>query len=188
LAASLSSLTMFSESNRRKSQKESYSNELIFSKISDKSREILNLVRENIWEMNPRNDQSEEWLDRMIKFATDTLDSKQIELHLNVSNEIRNMVLPIDYRRDLYLFVKEAINNIAKHSEADLVEMSLYLQQNTLFLIIKDDGKGFDINESKNGNGLLNFHNRAKNLKGKCEINSMIGEGTEVRLWFRIAY
>jgi glucose-6-phosphate-specific signal transduction histidine kinase len=187
LAASLSSLTMFSESNRRKAQKElSSSNELIFSKISEKSREILNLVRENVWEMNSRNDQSEEWLDRMIKFTTDTLESKQIELDLNVSDEVRNMILPIDYRRDLYLFVKEAINNIAKHSESDLVEMGLYLQKNTLFLSIKDNGKGFDTNELKYGNGLLNFQNRANHLKGKCEIKSVIGEGTEVRLWFKI--
>jgi signal transduction histidine kinase len=188
LAASLSSLTMFSESNRRKSQKELNGNELIFSKISEKSRDILNLVRENVWEMNSRNDQSEEWLDRMIKFVVETLESKQIELNLNVSDEVRNMILPIDYRRDLYLFVKEAINNIAKHSEADLVKLSLYLQQNTLFLIIKDNGKGFDTNALSNGNGLLNFQNRAKNLKGQCEINSVIREGTEVRLWFKVTY
>jgi signal transduction histidine kinase len=188
LAASLSSLTMFSESNRRKAQKELSSNELIFSKISEKSRDILNLVRENVWEMNSRNDQSEEWLDRMIKFAVETLESKQIELDLDISREVQNRILPIDYRRDLYLFVKEAINNIAKHSEADSVKMSLYLQQNTLFLIIKDNGKGFDTKALDSGNGLLNFQNRANHLKGKYEINSVIGEGTEVRLWFKITY
>jgi signal transduction histidine kinase len=188
LAASLSSLTMFSESNRRKSQKESSSNELIFSKISEKSREIMNLVRENVWEMNPNNDQSAEWLDRMIKFAIETLESKQIELNLTISDEIRTMILPINYRRDLYLFVKETINNIAKHSEADLVKLNLYLQQNTLFLIIKDNGKGFDTKALSNGNGLLNFQHRANHLKGKYEINSMIGEGTQVRLWFKITY
>jgi signal transduction histidine kinase len=188
LAASLSSLTMFSESNRRKAQKESNDNELIFSKISEKSRDILNLVRENVWEMNSRNDQSEEWLDRMIKFAVETLESKQIELNLNVSGEVRNMTLPIDYRRDLYLFVKEVINNVAKHSEADLVKMSLYLQKNTLFLIIKDNGKGFDVKALNSGNGLLNFQHRANHLKGKYEMNSVIGQGTEVRLWFKITY
>lgn len=188
LAASLSSLTMFSESNRRKSQKESSSNELIFSKISEKSREIMNLVRENVWEMNPKNDQSEEWLDRMMKFAIETLESKQIELNLTISDEIRTMILPINYRRDLYLFVKETINNIAKHSEADLVKLNLNLQQNTLFLIIKDNGKGFDTKALSNGNGLLNFQHRANHLKGKYEINSMIGEGTQVRLWFKITY
>jgi signal transduction histidine kinase len=188
LAASLSSLTMFSDSNRRKAQKELSDNELIFSKISEKSRDILNLVRENVWEMNPRNDQSEEWLDRMIKFAVETLESKQIELDLNVSDEVRNMILPIDYRRDLYLFVKETINNIAKHSEADLVKLSLYLQKNTLFLIIKDNGKGFDVKALNSGNGLLNFQHRANHLKGKYEMNSVIGQGTEVRLWFKITY
>jgi signal transduction histidine kinase len=188
LAASLSSLTMFSESNRRKAQKKLSSNELIFSKISEKSRDILNLVRENVWEMNSRNDQSEEWLDRMIKFAVETLESKQIELDLNVSDEVRMMILPIDYRRDLYLFVKEVINNIAKHSEADLVKMSLYLQQKTFFLIIKDNGKGFDMKALNSGNGLLNFQNRANHLKGKYEINSAIREGTEVRLWFKIGH
>ena len=188
LAASLSSLTMFSESNRRKAQKESLPNELIFSKISEKSRDILNLVRENAWEMNPRNDQSEEWLDRMIKFTVETLESKQIELNLNISDEIRNIILPIEYRRNLYLFVKEAINNIAKHSEANSVKMRFYLQQKTFFLILKDNGKGFDTKGLSNGNGLLNFQNRANNLKGKCEINSMIGGGTEVKLWFKIAY
>ncbi len=185
LAASLSSLTMFSESNRRKAQKESSPNELVFSKISEKSREIMNLVRENVWEMNSRNDDSEEWLDRMMKFAIETLENNQIELDLNVSDEIQNKILPIDYRRDLYLFMKEAINNIAKHSEADFAKLSLYLQQNTLFLIIKDNGKGFDTSKLRNGNGLLNFQNRAKHLKGKCEINSTIGEGTEVKLWFK---
>ncbi len=188
LAASLSSLTMFSESNRRKAQKESNSNELIFSRISEKSRDILNLVRENVWEMDSRNDQSEEWLDRMIKFTVETLESKQIELDLNVSDEIRNRILPIDYRRDLYLFVKEAINNIAKHSEANLVRINLYLQKNTLFLIIKDNGKGFDTKEGNKGNGLLNFQNRANHLKGKCEINSVIGEGTQVMLWFKFGH
>jgi signal transduction histidine kinase len=186
LAASLSSLTMFSESNRRKSQKESSPNELIFSKISEKSREILNLVRENVWEMNSRNDQSEEWLDRMIKFAVETLESNQIELDLDISDEVQNRILPIDYRRDLYLFVKETINNIAKHSEADLVKMNLYLQKNTLFLTIKDNGKGFDMDALNSGNGLLNFQHRANHLKGKYEVNSAIGEGTEVKLWFRI--
>jgi signal transduction histidine kinase len=176
---------MFSESNRRKAQKELSSNELVFRKISEKSREILNLVRENVWEMNPGNDYSEEWLDRMIQFTVEALENKQIELYLTVSEEIQYIILPIDYRRHLYLFVKEAINNIAKHSEANRVDLSLYLQQNTIFLIIKDNGKGFDPKASKNGNGLMNFQRRANHLRGKCEINSVIDEGTEVKLWFK---
>ena len=186
LAASLSSLTMFSESNRRKAQKISSENEAVFSRISEKSREILSLVRENVWEMNPRNDQSEEWLDRMIKFASETLESKQIDLELNISEEMNTFLLPIDYRHDLHLFLKEAINNIAKHSEADWVKMEVFLQQKTFHLTIKDNGKGFNTNELSKGNGLLNLQNRANHLKGTFEINSSIGQGTELRLFFRV--
>ena len=186
LAASLSSLTMFSESNRRKAQKESSPNELIFNKISEKSRDILNLVRENVWEMNPRNDESDEWLDRMIKFTTETLESKEIEVKLNIDESLRTFVLPIDFRRDFYLFIKEAINNIAKHSNADLVSFDLKLQHQNIFLTIKDNGKGFDTNILSNGNGLLNFQNRANRLKGKFEIQSEIGKGTTLNLTFKV--
>ena len=187
LAASLSSLTMYSESNRRKSQKELSPNELVFSRISEKSREALNLVRENVWEMNPRNDASEEWLDRMIKFATETLESKQIELDLQISDAVRNLILPIDYRRDLYLFFKEAINNIAKHSEAELAKIEMNFHHKTFSIKLKDNGKGFNIDETNDGNGLLNFEIRANHLKGKLEIKSAIGEGTELRLSFKIS-
>lgn len=186
LAASLSSLTMFSESNRRKAQKESSPNELIFNKISEKSRDILNLVRENVWEMNPRNDESDEWLDRIIKFTTETLESKQIEVKLNMDESLRTFVLPIDFRRDFHLFIKEAINNIAKHSDANLVNFDIKLQHQNIILTIKDNGKGFNTSILSNGNGLLNLQNRASRLKGKFEINSTIGNGTTLNLTFKI--
>jgi signal transduction histidine kinase len=186
LAASLSSLTMFSESNRRKAQKELSPNELIFKKISEKSRDILNLVRENVWEMNPRNDESDEWLDRIIKFTTETLESKQITVNLKIDEHLRNFILPIDYRRDFYLFIKEAVNNMAKHSEADLVNIDMQLHHQSIHLTIKDNGKGFDTSILSNGNGLLNFQNRANRLKAKFDINSEIGQGTTLNLTFKV--
>ncbi len=184
LAASLSSLTMYSESNRRKSQTNAPENAEIFKKISEKSREILNLVRENVWEMNPRNDVSDEWLDRMLKFAIETLESKQIDLELHISEEIRKFILPVDYRHDLYLFFKECVNNIAKHSEANLVKIQFNKNKNYLELIIKDNGKGFIINDLQKGNGLLNLKKRAENIKGKYNIESEIGKGTVV--WLKL--
>jgi signal transduction histidine kinase len=192
LAASLSSLTMYSESNRRKAQKNSPDNEAVFKKISDKSREILNQVRESVWEMTPRNDNSDEWLDRMIRFATETLEAKQIDLNLEIDPKIQTQLIPIDKRHDLYLFFKECINNIAKHSEANLVKIQFHLTPPLHFgrggkgvrLSIKDNGKGFIINDLQKGNGLLNLKKRAINLNGKYNIESVIGEGTEVSLWF----
>ncbi|MDZ7898622.1 MAG: 7TM diverse intracellular signaling domain-containing protein [Arcicella sp.] len=186
LAASLSSITIFSESQRWKAQKANSPNELIFSKISDKLRDALNIVRENAWEINPRNDQSEEWLDRMIKFATETLECKNIDLDLQVSDTVSTLILPIDYRRTLNLFFKEAINNVAKHSEAENVRIKIDFVKNKLVLSIKDDGKGFDINTLRRGNGMINFQSRADALRGDFKINASIGKGTELILSFGV--
>jgi len=187
LAASLSSLTMFSELNRRKAMKVSGEYTEIFKNISEKSREILNMVRENVWEMNPRNDASEEWLDRMVKFAKEILEAKQIDLDLNISDEIQHTIIPIDQRRDLFFFFKECINNAAKYSEASIVKIQLSKQNNFLKIMIQDNGKGFEINHLNSGNGLINLKNRAEKLNGKYNIESRLGYGTTIRLSFRIA-
>ncbi len=186
LAASLSSLTMFSELNRLKSQGNSPEYAAVFTKISEKSREILNLVRENVWEMNPKNDESEEWLDRTIKFVKETLEAKQIDLTLAVDEAIKETIIPIDKRRDFYLFIKESINNIAKHSEAQQVDFNLKRVRNELRLSIHDNGKGFDINFPVLGNGLVNLQKRASNLGATYKIVSEPNVGTTIWLAFKI--
>lgn len=186
LAASLSSLTMFSELNRLKSQGNSPEYAAVFTKISEKSREILNLVRENVWEMNPKNDESEEWLDRTIKFVKETLEAKQIDLTLAVDEAIKETIIPIDKRRDFYLFIKESINNIAKHSEAQQVDFNLKRVRNELRLSIHDNGKGFDTNFPVLGNGLVNLQKRASNLGATYKIVSEPNVGTTIWLAFKI--
>lgn len=186
LAASLSSLTMFSELNRLKTQKNAPEYAIIFTKISEKSREILNLVRENVWDMNPKNDESEEWLDRTIKFVKETLEAQQIELNLMVDETLKETIIPIDKRRDFYLFIKETINNIAKHSEAKHVDFSLNRTRNEIKLVIKDNGKGFDTNLPASGNGLINLQNRAASLEAIYKMESMPNKGTTIWLSFRI--
>jgi signal transduction histidine kinase len=184
LAASLSSLTMFSEMNRMKVQKTDTQQKEIFENISRRSREMMKQVREAVWEINPKNDQSDEWLERMIKYARETLDSKKIDLHLNIGQDIEKHKLHIDDRRNVYLFFKEAINNTAKYSEATLVEVDCFIKNGKFHLSIKDNGKGFEINEVKKGNGILNFKMRAAELKGLVEIVSEKDKGTQVSLSF----
>lgn len=184
LAASLSSLTMFSEMNRMKVQKIDTTQKEIFENISRRSREMMKQVREAVWEINPKNDNSEEWLDRMINYARETLDSKGIDLKLNINNEFAKLKMPIDTRRNIYLFFKEAINNAAKYSEANLVEIDCFIKNNKVTLIINDNGKGFDKNTIKKGNGLLNFEKRAAELEGNYELTVEIEKGTTIRLSF----
>jgi signal transduction histidine kinase len=188
LAASLSSLTMFSELNRMKFQKSTPETSELFSKISARSREMMRQVREAVYDMNPQNDDSAEWTDRMVQFAKEMLSARQIELNLTIEDTIHSLSLSTHQRRNLYLFFKEAINNIAKHSEATEVKIDFRLISSTFEkqgkLLIIDNGKGFATKELHQGNGLLNFQKRAETLGGKVEICSEIGRGTRIELIF----
>ena len=188
LAASLSSLTMFSELNRMKFQKTIPETSELFSKISIRSREMMRQVREAVYDMNPQNDDSAEWIDRMVQFAKEMLSARQIDMNLSIDDNIHVVPLSTHQRRNLYLFFKEAINNIAKHSEASEVKIDLRLIPSTFEkqgkLLIVDNGKGFDTKNLHQGNGLLNFQKRAETLGGKVEICSEIGKGTRIELTF----
>ncbi|MBA4852619.1 7TM diverse intracellular signaling domain-containing protein [Emticicia sp. BO119] len=188
LAASLSSLTMFSELNRMKFQKSVPETSDIFSKISSRSREMMRQVREAVYDMNPENDDSAEWIDRMVQFAKETLGSKQIELNLNIDESIPALPLSTQQRRNLYFFFKEVINNIAKHSEASEVKIDFCLSSSAFGkhgkLVISDNGKGFNTQDMHQGNGLLNFQKRAEALGGNVVICSEAGKGTKIELNF----
>lgn len=184
LAASLSSLTMYSEMNRMKVQKTDNQQKEIFENISRRSREMMKQVREAVWEISPQNDDSGEWLDRMVNYASETLNSKGIDLKFNIADAVSKLKLLIDDRRNVYLFFKEVINNAAKYSEATTVLVECFIQHQILYLYIKDNGKGFDENIIIKGNGLLNLQTRTEALKGKMQITSEVGNGTYVQLQF----
>ncbi len=78
----------------------------------------------------------------------------------------------------LFRIVQEALNNIQKHSDANIAKVKMEFTKKNLFLIIEDDGKGFDIGNIKasdrldSGFGLLNMKERVELLNGKFEIKS----------------
>ena len=98
------------------------------------------------------------------------------------------MSLPL--KTAIYRVTQEAMNNIAKHSQAGSVHLSLRKKGNTIELTIKDNGMGFDLKEilspesSKRGLGLNSMRERTELLGGTFEIESTKGRGTVIRaLW-----
>lgn len=185
LGASLSSLTMFSELNRRKMQAQFPELADTFGRISERSREAMRLVREAVWEINPSNDTSEEWVDRMMTFAQDTLGAGQIEFEFLIDESLRLEQLSIDRRRNVFLFFKEAVNNIAKHSGATQAKMIFQQKNGRITLSISDNGHGFDVNKTTEGNGLKNFKKRAEALGAQLKLDSGRHSGTSIELTFR---
>ena len=85
-------------------------------------------------------------------------------------------------KRNVYLIFKEAVNNIAKYSEATVVDIILKIENNKLLLTISDNGKGFDTSNNTKGNGLNNMRKRAEQINAILEIKSSINKGTIISL------
>jgi signal transduction histidine kinase len=86
----------------------------------------------------------------------------------------------------VYRIVQEALANIQQHAGADQINVILYMEENNLKLIIKDNGKGFDIKEVTHGNGLDNMRSRCLENNGVFSIESIPNEGTTIEAIFSV--
>lgn len=80
----------------------------------------------------------------------------------------------------IYRILQEQLNNIHKHADAGNVFITLKNKEEIIELIIRDDGKGFDISHKRNGVGLHNIISRAELFDGRVIINSTPGNGCEL--------
>ena len=106
-------------------------------------------------------------------------------MQYNIANDIKHLHLGLAVRHDFYVIFKEAINNLAKYSEATEAHITLQFIHPHLVLTISDNGKGFDVQTVKNGNGLKNMQNRAKKMAAKYELQAAPGKGTTITLYVR---
>jgi two-component system, NarL family, sensor histidine kinase UhpB len=154
--------------------------------IGEQSARIMEDISDMVWSINPRNDSMSQVIVRMREFATDILDLKNAEYHFSEKIE-QGLTLSADQRKNIFLIFKETINNAAKYSRASLIEISLHQQDQTLVMCVKDNGHGFDENLIREGNGLRNLRERAKEINGTLSLKSVVGVGTEMELQVPLA-
>jgi signal transduction histidine kinase len=107
---------------------------------------------------------------------------RDIDLRFNGPSAADSLKLGMDVRRDLLLIFKEAVNNCARHSDCERVEIDLRVEGGRLVLTVVDDGVGFDSSIQKEGQGLMSMKRRAQTLNGSLEITSGPGGGTAITL------
>jgi len=102
---------------------------------------------------------------------------RQTAMDVTVSTDLLADDLPDEYKTCIYRVVQEALHNCTRHSNATAVRIQVLQEARRLTLSIRDNGKGFDVRQSK-GLGLLGIEERVARLGGKCEIHSEPGTGT----------
>jgi len=139
-------------------------------KIALMSRDAMSRMRDTVWAIDSRKDSYADLIDRMLDFGEDVLVPKNIQLKFNKDiKELDQQILP-EVRQNIYLIFKEAISNIAKYSTADIVEVSLSTINNTLHLLIHDNGNVASEDVKSSGTGTSNILARAKDLGGQANI------------------
>ncbi|WP_248722037.1 sensor histidine kinase [Seonamhaeicola sp. ML3] len=82
----------------------------------------------------------------------------------------------------IYRIIQETLHNIHKHANASNVDISFKLKNNVIWLIIIDDGSGFNVNKTRSGIGLKNINSRINEINGTLAISSQINVGTTVTI------
>lgn len=178
VGSTLSSISIFSQM----AQEQSKETIPLLETIGESSRKMLDAMADIVWTINPENDQFEKIILRMRSFAYELLGAKQIDFEFVADEDVAKMKLPMDVRKNLYLIFKEATNNMVKYSGADRAYFTVKREGNDLNMLIRDNGKGFDINQLKQGNGLANMKKRAGEMGAVISIDSLPGEGTTIQL------
>ncbi|MGZ5191180.1 MAG: sensor histidine kinase, partial [Flavisolibacter sp.] len=166
--------------------------ENILGKIAITSSEMISEMSDIVWAINPRNDSMEKILQRMDSFAKPLLAVKNIQFSFLYPQEVLDVNLEMQKRKNFYLIFKEAVNNSLKYSECSSLSVDIKLKGSQLGLIVQDNGMGFtketldQTSQSLSGNGLRNMEMRAKEMGGECTIESSVGNGTSIYLWFPI--
>ncbi|HYI78815.1 MAG TPA: ATP-binding protein [Chryseolinea sp.] len=84
----------------------------------------------------------------------------------------------------LFRIAQEGLNNIVKYAEASAVNLHIIDKEDEVYLVLEDNGKGFEESKLKvnGGMGLQNIRERAKLLNGSADIHSTPGEGTVIEI------
>jgi signal transduction histidine kinase len=161
-------------------------NRLYLNQIAGQSSKMMERMTDIVWSINPINDPLEKLLAKIKEFSSEILEPKDITIHFYGEESLRNLSIDVESRKNLFLISKEALNNIAKYSEATMVEITLKRVASNLILIINDNGKGFVSESVLPGNGLRNMKVRAQALRAELTLTSAENQGTRIEVIFPI--
>jgi signal transduction histidine kinase len=114
-------------------------------------------------------------------------DGIYTDIRVQEGFDIEEDEIPEPLKIVIYRILQEALNNVAKHSRARLVRVSLHKADDRIELVVEDDGRGFDlgqvslVQQDDDAMGLNGMQERTELSAGFFEIVSAKGEGTKIR-------
>ena len=141
-------------------------------KISVQSKQLMENMGDIIWSMNLTDAKSISLEAKLKDYSVELLSENDINFTCDIDDCVEPLLKKITAKRNILLLVKEAMNNIAKYSNATTAILKIECTDKQLFLKMADNGNGFDLENKRMGNGISNMKKRVEELKGVFCISS----------------
>lgn len=157
-------------------------------KIDNAASGVITKMNEIIWALNPAHDTLKSLASYIQSYANNFLELHDLSGRVLMPDTLPEKELKSAFRRNYFLIVKESLQNINKHAEADRVDINAYLSQGVMYLTLEDNGNGFDFEKlGRGGNGLKNMKRRAQNIGGKVVFSSSPNKGSILVIRVRLS-
>ncbi len=174
LGSGVTAIRLLSEIARKKTKDHPVEE---IDRISYNANELMTKMNAIIWSMNPGNDTVDSLVAYIRSYASEYLDNFDMLYKINTPADLPKLEVSGVKRRNIFLVLKESINNVMKHSGANEVAVDVHFTNNNRLIVeIADNGKGIDAEKlNQFGNGLKNMKRRMESIGGAFTITGTNG-------------
>ena len=195
IGAGLTQITLLAELVRRQPEQTAANLE----RITSSARRLTKAMDEIVWAVDPQHDTFEGLMDYISAYAEDFLRVAGVRCRMDLPLGLPAMRVDAELRYNLFLALKEALNNVVKHAKATEVWLRLKVEADFFTLIVDDDGSGMPATSvgiasdtqtrerQASGSGVANLKKRLATVGGECTVHSAPGRGTCVAMTIRLA-
>jgi len=145
------------------------------------AREVIQSLDETVWAVNPGNDTLPHLVNYIGEYAVEFFQAAGIRCRLDLPEQLSPQPVSAETRHNLFLAVKEALNNVVRHASASEVELCAKVNNGSLTLVVEDNGHGFQPDASRgSADGLRNMRQRMETIGGVFAVESRAGGGTRL--------
>jgi ligand-binding sensor domain-containing protein len=153
-----------------------------FRIIAEEIKVVMDNMSDIVWLTQPQFDHLEDVMARIKKLTVDLLEKKDVKVIWH-QDDLRAIKVDINTRKQFYLALKEIINNCGKYSNATTVQVEIKVSAKEIFVMVRDNGNGFDPNAVTSGNGLRNIKTRVEDCRGRLNVNASLGQGVQYEIY-----
>ncbi len=150
--------------------------------------EMVTKLSDIVWLINHEEDTISELFDRLEAYARQMATAKNMKVQIDLPAGLSNYHVPMEARRNIYLFCKESINNAVKYSNGTVIRLQVTSSIDRLRFSVSDDGIGFDEITVQRGNGLKNMRRRAEEIGATFHIESKPNKGAQIAMQYKLTH